>query len=91
MPEKSVKTKPAKVTVRVLKPADSTLAAQAAEIIAVLVENGGTMTRKDLVTALKSRMKTKQPPGRVLSFYRPQLERDKYIVVEKANIASPAV
>lgn len=61
---------------------------QAKAILETLKDNGGTMNRDDLVSKLEKKLKTNQPPTRVLSFYQPKLVEDGLIEVSKQKVAA---
>jgi hypothetical protein len=68
-----------------LKPADDTLVPQAAQIVAILQESGGTLSKQDLLERLKDRLpSSRQPMGRILSFYKGTLTQKGFIQVQKA-------
>lgn len=68
-----------------LKDADDSLVPQAAEIVKIVREAGGTLSKKELVAALGTRIQSKQAPGRVLSFYKGALIKNGFITVAKAE------
>jgi hypothetical protein len=69
-----------------LKPADENkLSPQACAIVSVLNESG-RMGRKDLISRLKSKLKSSQEPSRVLSYYKKSLVADRYIKVDKEAV-----
>lgn len=64
------------------------IAKQAKDIVGVLVEIKGdreSVPRSELVKALKKKLKTAQPPGRVLSFYKSALEKGRYVKFVKLS------
>ena len=68
-----------------IKDADETLVPQAKEIVQILRESLGPVSKKDLVASLGGRIKSKQQPGRVLSFYKGELIKKGYLQVSKAE------
>lgn len=68
-----------------LKDADDSLVPQAAEIVKIISESGGQIQKKDLVTALGTRIQSKQPAGRILSFYKGALIKGGFISVTKSE------
>lgn len=76
------------VIVRRAKPADDKLAPQAKQIVELVPEAG--IDRKQLLGQLGHRLKTKQPPGRVFSFYKQFLVKRGYIKLAKVKIEPTA-
>lgn len=69
-----------------LKAADETkLSPQAFAIVSVLSESG-RIGRKELISRLKSKLKSSQEPSRVLSYYKKNLVADRFIKVEKEAV-----
>lgn len=68
-----------------IKDADETLVPQAAQIVKILREAGAPVAKKELVEQIKSKVpNSKQPPGRILSFYKARLVKEGYVDVQKA-------
>lgn len=62
------------------------VAPQAQGIVNVLKEQGKKgCTRKELVVALEGRIETRQPVGRILSYYQKKLIEAEAISLEKAS------
>jgi hypothetical protein len=66
-----------------LKASSDKLVPQAKAIVDILGE-AGTLSKKELVSRLKEATPSKQPAGRILSFYKAMLVAEGYIKVYKA-------
>ncbi len=64
------------------------LAPQARVIVNVLSTSGEKgMSRDDLVSALKGKLVTRQPEGRILTYYQKTLVERGYLVIETSPVA----
>lgn len=63
---------------------DTTGLVPQAKTIVDIVREAGTISKKDLIAKLSERLQTRQPAGRVLSFYKAKLVQDGYVSVTKA-------
>lgn len=66
------------------------LAPQARVIVNVLSEHKDGVSRAELVTALTGKLNTRQPEGRILTYYQKTLVERGYVRIEETEVAAPA-
>lgn len=77
-------------TFRFLKPVGegAKLAPQARVIVNVLSEFKDGVTREDLNKALEGKLQTRQPIGRIVTYYQKLLVESGYISIDAVEVAS---
>lgn len=66
------------------------LAPQARTIVNVLSEHKDGLSRADLVTALTGKLNTRQPEGRILTYYQKLLTERGHLKIEETEVVAPA-
>lgn len=69
------------------QPADKKLPPQAQGIVNILIANGPTK-RAELTKAMEGIIVTRQPMGRILTYYQKRLEQDGFVTITKAAAAA---
>lgn len=64
------------------------LAPQARVIVNVLADHPKGLTREDLCKALEGKLVTRQPIGRIVTYYQKNLVERGYISIESVEVAS---
>lgn len=79
-------------TFKFVKAVDATakLAPQARVIVNVLSEHKDGLTREDLCKALDGKLVTRQPIGRIVTYYQKLLTEQGYVTIDSVQVAAAA-
>lgn len=69
------------------QPSDKKLPPQAQAIVNILIASGPTK-RSDLTKSMEAVVTTRQPMGRILTYYQKRLEQEGYVTITKAPPSS---